>query len=189
MPSPARFLSPSKIPYFFFFSHFILICFLFLFGKHSSSFIDAGRKDAPQLCSIHTTSFGGLESFSSSIITNCFLFSKHLGEEQGGAGCGVSLRGPWVMLRCRHPFAMCYRLLVDLSPMAACCDAGSGTQVMGDGCGAALGHSVMLQCCLCTVTFLYFQLLPKIMKYKTRVTTALFIEQSFQGVDFLFLFF
>lgn len=73
--------------------------------------------------------------------------------------------------------------------MAACCDAGSGTQVMGDGCGAALGHSVMLQCCLCTVTFLYFQLLPKIMKYKTLVTTALFIEQSFEGVDFLFLIF
>lgn len=43
------------------------------------------------------------------------------------------------------------------------------------------------QRCLCTVTFLRFQLLPKIMKYKNRVTTALFIEQSFEGVDFLFL--
>lgn len=37
------------------------------------------------------------------------------------------------------------------------------------------------------MTFLRFQLLPKIMKYKNRVTTALFIEQSFEGVDFLFL--
>lgn len=43
------------------------------------------------------------------------------------------------------------------------------------------------QRCLCTVTFLRFQLLPKIMKYKNRVTTALFIEQCFEGVDFLFL--
>lgn len=37
------------------------------------------------------------------------------------------------------------------------------------------------------MTFLRFQLLPKIMKYKNRVTTALFIEQCFEGVDFLFL--
>lgn len=110
---PLPFSIKDSLFFFHFIFIFIFIFFIFLYGKYSSSFIYAGQKDAPQLCSKHTTSFGGLESFSSSKMTNCFLFSKHLGEEQGGAGCGASLQGPWVMLRCQHPFAMCCRLFVD----------------------------------------------------------------------------
>lgn len=68
----------------FFFFHFIFILFVpFSFWKALELIHLCRSKDAPQLCSKHTASFGGLESFSSSQMANCFLLSKHLGGSRG----------------------------------------------------------------------------------------------------------